>query len=557
MHDPKTNEFAALNVTPAVLDALEKVGYERPSPIQAGAIPPLLEGRDLLGTAQTGTGKTAAFALPLLSRLDLKDVRPQILCLTPTRELAIQVSEAFRRYASQMPGFRILPVYGGQEYAGQLRNLRQGVHVVVGTPGRVMDHLRRGSLVLDGLRTVVLDEADEMLRMGFLDDVEWILQQAPDERQTALFSATMPPPIRKIAETYLNDPSVVRIENKTATVEHTEQLACLVHRHDKLDALARLIETSNHDGMLVFARTKSGTVELAERLTERGFACDALNGDMTQQARERTIGRFKSGALNILIATDVAARGIDVPRITHVINIDVPHDVEAYIHRIGRTGRAGQSGTAITFVTPRETRMLSSIERITRSPIRWLDVPRREQLAARRIETFKKKMLDIVAGEEDLDFFRELVREFADENGCTVEDAAAALAFQAQGERPLQPPADEMRPPRRPSPRQDRGAGPQRFEHRGKRPVRPKNGDLERFRIQVGLDHGVTPGHIVGAITNEAGLAGNSIGRIRLYAKDSTVDLPRGMPQQTLKHLQKVRIFQRPLAIRRDSGGRP
>jgi len=523
VHDPKTNEFAALNVTPAVLDALEKVGYERPSPIQAGAIPPLLEGRDLLGTAQTGTGKTAAFALPLLSRLDLKDVRPQILCLTPTRELAIQVSEAFRRYASQMPGFRILPVYGGQEYAGQLRNLRQGVHVVVGTPGRVMDHLRRGSLVLDGLRT----------------------------------SATMPPPIRKIAETYLNDPSVVRIENKTATVEHTEQLACLVHRHDKLDALARLIETSNHDGMLVFARTKSGTVELAERLTERGFACDALNGDMTQQARERTIGRFKSGALNILIATDVAARGIDVPRITHVINIDVPHDVEAYIHRIGRTGRAGQSGTAITFVTPRETRMLSSIERITRSPIRWLDVPRREQLAARRIETFKKKMLDIVAGEEDLDFFRELVREFADENGCTVEDAAAALAFQAQGERPLQPPADEMRPPRRPSPRQDRGAGPQRFEHRGKRPVRPKNGDLERFRIQVGLDHGVTPGHIVGAITNEAGLAGNSIGRIRLYAKDSTVDLPRGMPQQTLKHLQKVRIFQRPLAIRRDSGGRP
>jgi len=556
VHDVKTDDFASLNVAPQVLAALEKIGYEKPSPIQAGAIPPLLEGRDLLGTAQTGTGKTAAFALPLLSRLDLKEAKPQILVLTPTRELAIQVSESFRRYASGMKGFRILPVYGGQEYAGQLRNLRQGVHVVVGTPGRVMDHLRRGSLVLDGLRTVVLDEADEMLRMGFLDDVEWIMQHTPEERQTALFSATMPGPIRKIAETYLNDPSIVRIANKTATVEHTEQLACLVHHSDKLDCLTRLIETSDSDGMLVFARTKSGTVELAERLAERGFACDALNGDMTQQARERTIGRFKSGGIDLLIATDVAARGIDVPRITHVINIDVPHDVEAYIHRIGRTGRAGQSGTAITFVTPRETRMISVIERVTRSPIRWLDIPRREQLAARRVEAFKQRMLEVLAGNEDLEFFRELVREFAAENDCTVEDAAATLAFQLQGERPLQPPADEMRPPRRPVAQRPQGKRPQRFERNGKRPARAKNADLERFRIQVGTDHGVTPGHIVGAITNESGLAGHNIGRIRLYATDSTVDLPKGMPQQTLKHLGKVRIFQRPLAIRRDSGGR-
>lgn len=544
MHDAKTNGFSDLHLTPAVLAALEKIGYKQPTPIQSQAIPHLLAGRDLIGTAQTGTGKTAAFALPLLSRLDPDRAKPQVLVLTPTRELAIQVSEAFQHYAAQMKGLRVLPIYGGQEYAGQLRHLRRGVHVVVGTPGRVMDHLKRGSLVLDELLTLVLDEADEMLRMGFIDDVEWILKQTPEVHQTVLFSATMPRPIRKIAETYLKDPSEVRIENKTATVEHTDQRACLVYGPDKLDALIRLIETADFDGMLVFSRTKQATVELAERIEARGFACAALNGDMSQQARERTIGRFRSGNLDILIATDVAARGLDVPRISHVVNFDVPYDVEAYIHRIGRTGRAGRTGSAITLVTSRESRMLGVIERATRSPIRWLDLPGREQLAAKRIGAFKQKMTDVLAGGEDLEFFRALIREFAAENGCTTEDAAATLAFQLQGKLPLQPPPDKARP------RAQR-------EERGKpAPRRPGDAGLERFRIQIGRDHGVTPGHIVGAITNEAGLAGHSIGRIQLFEKDSTVDLPRGMPTQILKHLQKVRIFQRPLAIQRD-GDRP
>jgi ATP-dependent RNA helicase DeaD len=549
VHDATTTGFAALNMAPAVLAALEKIGYEQPSPIQSRSIPHLLAGRDLLGTAQTGTGKTAAFALPLLSRVDLARTKPQILVLTPTRELAIQVSEAFRRYASQMNGFRILPLYGGQEYGGQLHNLRRGVHAVVGTPGRIMDHLRRGSLVLDELQCLVLDEADEMLRMGFLDDVEWILKHTPDRHQTVLFSATMARPIRKIAETYLNDPCEVRIETKTATVEQTEQRACLVHGHDKLDALTRLLETEDFDGMLVFARTKSATVDLAERIEARGFACDALNGDMSQQARERTVGRFRSGKLDILIATDVAARGIDVPRISHVINFDIPYDAEAYIHRIGRTGRAGRSGTAITFVTSRESRMLRVIERTTRSQIKWFDVPGREQLAAHRIEAFKQRMLDILAGDEDLEFFGNLIREFAAENGCSTEDAAAALVFLQQRNRPLQPPPDRLPPPRQPRPQRDRRGTPSS--------QRPCDAALERFRIQVGRDHGVTPGHIVGAITNEAGLTGHDIGRIQLYDKDSTVDLPRDMPKHVLRHLQKVRIFQQPLAIQRDNGRQP
>jgi len=534
-----TTGFTALGLAPAVMHALEKIGYEQPSPIQSQSIPHLLAGRDLLGVAQTGTGKTAAFALPLLSRLDLAKTKPQVLILAPTRELAIQVSEAFQRYASQMKGFHIVPIYGGQEYGGQLRQLSRGVHVVVGTPGRVMDHLTRGSLVLDELQTLVLDEADEMLRMGFLDDVEWILQHIPDQRQTALFSATMPAPIQKVAETYMKDPSVVRIEAETVTVEHTEQRACLVHGHDKLDALTRLLETAEFDGMLVFVRTKTATVELAERIEARGFACDVLNGDMSQQARERTVGRFRSGKLDILIATDVAARGIDVPRISHVINFDIPYDAEAYIHRVGRTGRAGRDGTAITFVTARERRLLRTIERATRSPIEWLSVPGREQLAERRIKVFKQQMQDILGGDEELEFFRQLIRAFASEHACSTEDAAAALAFLLQRNRPLQPPPDKM-PPAKPP-----------------RPPRAHESELERFRIQVGRQHGVTPGHIVGAIANEAGIDSHNIGRIQLYDTYSTVDLPRGMPRHILQHLQKVRIYQQRLAIQRDTGQQP
>jgi len=536
------SDFAALNLAPAVLRTLEEIGYEQPFPIQSQSIPHLLAGRDLLGVAQTGTGKTAAFALPLLSRLDLAKAKPQVLVLTPTRELAIQVSEAFQRYASQMKGFHIVPIYGGQEYGGQLRQLSRGVHVVVGTPGRIMDHLARGSLVLDELQTLVLDEADEMLRMGFLDDIEWILQRTPDQRQTALFSATMPRPIQKVAETYMNNPSEVRIEAETVTVEHTEQRACLVHAHDKLDALTRLLETTDFDGMLVFVRTKTATVELAQRVEARGFACDALNGDMNQQLRERTIGRFRSGKLDILIATDVAARGIDVPRISHVINFDIPFDVEAYIHRIGRTGRAGRAGNAITFVTPRESRLLRTIERATRSPIQWLNVPGREQLAEYRIKAFKQQMQNILGGDEELKFFRQVIRDFAAENACSTEDAAAALAFLLQRKRPLQPPPDKLRPPKHPRPRREpRSPG-------------PDESTFERYRLRVGRDHGVTPGHIVGAIANEAGLNGRNIGRIQLYDKHSTVDLPRGMPRHVLRHLQRVRILQRSLAIQRDTG---
>jgi ATP-dependent RNA helicase DeaD len=534
--------------------AVEEIGYEQPSPIQSQSIPPLLAGRDLIGMAQTGTGKTAAFALPLLSRVDLANAVPQVLVLAPTRELAIQVSEAFQRYASRMEGFHVVPIYGGQEYSGQLRQLRRGVHVVVGTPGRVMDHLRRGSLVLDSLRTLVLDEADEMLRMGFLDDVEWILRHTPDTRQTALFSATMPPQIRKVAETYLRDPCEVSIVEATITVKDTEQHACLVHAGDKLDALTRLLETAEFDGVLVFVRTKTATVELAGRVEARGFACTPLNGDMDQKSRERTIGRFRAGALDVLIATDVAARGLDVPRISHVINFDVPHDAEAYIHRVGRTGRAGRGGTAITFVTARERRLLHSIERATRSPMKWLEVPGQEQLAERRIGAFKQQMKDILAGNEELDFFRELIRDFAAENTCSTEDAAAALAFQLQRERPLQPPPDKGRQ-RKPSLSGDRDGANTRFQRgRTSSTQRADDSQLERYTFQVGREHGVGAGHIVGAITGEAGLDGSEIGRIKLNAKAGTVDLPLGLSSEILQRLEHVRVLQQPLELRRTGG---
>ena len=556
MHDEETPPvpgFDALGLAPAVLRAIEKIGYEQPTPIQAGSIPPLLAGDDLIGMAQTGTGKTAAFALPLLSRIDLSVAKPQLLVLAPTRELAIQVSEAFQRYASELPGFHVVPLYGGQEYAGQLRQLRRGVHAVIGTPGRVMDHLNRGSLVLDGLRTLVLDEADEMLRMGFLDDVEWILRHTPKTRQTALFSATMPTRIRAVAETYLRQPSEVRIVSETATVTDTVQHACLVHGSDKLDALTRLLETSDFDGMLVFVRTKTATMELVERIEARGFACGALNGDMNQQARERTVGRFKGGTLDILIATDVAARGIDVPRISHVINYDIPYDAEAYIHRVGRTGRAGRGGTAITFVTARERRLLGAIERATRSPIAWLDLPGRKELAERRIGVFKQKMQTVLAGEEELDFFRQLIRDFATENDCSTEDAAAVLAFQLQRERPLQPPPDRGRPPQPSASRKERRPA----ASGGASPSYGGDTSRERYRIQVGRSHGATARHIVGALANEAGLSGKSIGRVQLNETDSTVELPTGLPGEVLLRLRRVRVLKQPLAIQLDTESAP
>ncbi|MCC6302204.1 MAG: DEAD/DEAH box helicase [Gammaproteobacteria bacterium] len=453
MTEEVITRFSDLALAAPILKAVAEVGYETPSPIQARTIPPLLEGRDLLGVAQTGTGKTAAFALPLLSRLDLARRRPQLLVLTPTRELAIQVAEAMQAYARHLPGFHVLPVYGGQGMGTQLRQLERGVHVVVGTPGRVQDHLRRATLVLDHLAAVVLDEADEMLRMGFIDDVEEILRRAPEGRQVALFSATMPEPIRRVARTHLHDPVEVRIEAKTSTVKTIRQRYWQVSGTHKLDALTRILEVEDFNGLLIFVRTKVATEELAEKLEARGYACSALNGDMNQALREKTVERLKGGALDIVVATDVAARGLDVERISHVVNYDIPYDTEAYVHRIGRTGRAGRKGEAILFVAPRERRMLAAIERATGQKIAPMQLPTRADIAGRRIEQFKQSITDAIEGQE-LGFFEELVEAYQGERNIGLAEIAAALAFLVQRERPLledlpeEAPARQAPPPR-------------------------------------------------------------------------------------------------------------
>ncbi|MFZ1641646.1 MAG: DEAD/DEAH box helicase, partial [Candidatus Contendobacter sp.] len=438
MSDPIT-QFEELALSPALLQTLKEVGYEAPSPIQAACIPHLLAGHDLIGQAQTGTGKTAAFALPLLQRLDLADCQPQVLVLTPTRELAIQVAEAFQSYARHLPGFHVLPIYGGQSMTLQLRHLRRGAHVVVGTPGRIMDHLRRETLALDGLRSVVLDEADEMLRMGFIEDVDWILERTPPERQIALFSATMPEPIRQVAHRHLRDPREVKIQTRTATVATVQQRYWQVSGLHKLDALNRILEVEELDAALVFVRTKIAATELAERLEARGYACAALHGDMTQALRERTIEQLKGNAIDIVIATDVAARGLDVQRISHVINYDIPYDAEAYIHRIGRTGRAGRAGNAILFVAPREMRMLRVIEKATRQPITPMQPPSQAAIAGHRLTRFKQKILDTLAAQE-LGFFHEVVGQIEQEQDIGAGDIAAALAYLMQRDRPLQAP---------------------------------------------------------------------------------------------------------------------
>ena len=532
-----------------LLKALEDLGYELPTPIQAETIPLLLAGRDLVGQAQTGTGKTAAFALPLLSNLDLKRAEPQLLVLAPTRELAIQVAEAFKSYAAQVKSFRVLPVYGGQEYASQIRALRRGVHVLVGTPGRVMDHMRRGNIKLDQLRALVLDEADEMLRMGFIDDVEWILEQTPDERQIALFSATMPDAIRQISKRYLNDPAEVTIRVKTTTADTIRQRYWPVSGTHKLDALTRILESESIDGMIVFVRTRTATVEVAEKLEARGFRAQALNGDIAQKSRERLIEQLKSGKLDILVATDVAARGLDVERISHVINYDIPHDTEAYVHRIGRTGRAGRSGEAILFVAPREKRMLQSIEKATGQHIDLMQLPTTDTVNNRRIERFKQRISNTLA-EEDLTMFRELLRDYQREQDIDALDIAAALARQAQGSVPFllseknlsgkeqarnRSTADEGESGATASRRQSKRAG------RDSKPA-PVDEGMERFRIEVGHRHGVKPGNIVGAIANEADIDSQYIGRIDIFEDYSTVDLPEGMPKDLLRELRRVRV---------------
>ncbi len=539
--------FRDLNLTGPVLKALEDVGYEAPSPIQAKTIPFILAGKDVLGQAQTGTGKTAAFALPLLSTIQVKRLEPQVLVLAPTRELAIQVSEAFQRYASHIKGFHVLPIYGGQEYGAQIRQLKRGVHVVVGTPGRIMDHMRKGTLKLAALKTLVLDEADEMLRMGFIDDVEWILEQIPEARQTALFSATMPDAIRKIANKYLHEPEHITIKVRTATADTIRQRYWVVSGLHKLDALTRILEAEHFEAMIVFVRTKTATVELAEKLEARGYATAAINGDIAQNLRERTIDRLKKGSLDILVATDVAARGLDVDRISHVVNYDIPYDTEAYIHRIGRTGRAGRTGDAILFVSPREQRLLRAIERATKKQIEKMEMPSTEIINDKRIGRFKQKITDTLAV-EDLAFFQQLVEQYEREHDVPVIEIAAALAKLVQGETPfLLKHKSEKKSAN--DERESQGGKSAKPKSRKSKPDRMVA--MERFRIEVGRSHGVKPGNIVGAIANEAGLDSKLIGQIDIHDNFSLVSLPVGMPKDVFNELKNIWVSGQRLRISR------
>jgi len=546
--------FRDLALIEPVLRALNDVGYETPSPIQAQTIPLLLKGKDVLGQAQTGTGKTAAFALPILSRIDLKQKDPQVLVLAPTRELAIQVAEAFQRYAAHLKGFHVLPIYGGQDYTTQLRQLKRGAHVVVGTPGRVMDHMRKGTLNLDGLSHLVLDEADEMLRMGFIDDVEWILEQIPEQRQIALFSATMPTAIRKIAQQYLNEPEHVTIKVTTTSAENIRQRYWLVSGVHKLDALTRILEVETFDGMIIFVRTKTATVELAEKLEARGYSAAAINGDMSQALRERAINNLKNGKLDILIATDVAARGLDVDRITHVVNYDIPYDTESYVHRIGRTGRAGRTGDAILFIAPRERNLLGNIEKATKQKVEEMGLPSTEVINNKRISRFKQNITDTLAAEE-LSFFNQLVEQYQREHNVSALEIAAALAKLVQGDTPL---LMQNLPKRAKDSRDDRPARddrPSRSDkaQRERKPKRAFGGgtdiEMETYRIEVGHTHGVKPGNIVGAIANETGIDGDHIARIRIQDDYSTVELPAGIPKELFEELKKVRVAGQQLNI--------
>jgi len=541
--------FKQLALSKPILKALDEIGYETPSPIQAETIPLLLAGRDVLGQAQTGTGKTAAFALPLISNLDIKQKDPQVLVLVPTRELAIQVAEAFQKYARHLKGFHVLPVYGGQDYRGQIHALKRGVHIVVGTPGRVMDHMRRGTLKLDRLSALVLDEADEMLRMGFIDDVEWVLEQTPAERQIALFSATMPQQIRRIATRHLSDPVQVTIKVKTATADTIRQRFWPVSGVHKLDALTRILEAETFDAMLIFVRTKTSTLELAEKLQARGYDAAALNGDIPQKQRERTIQQLKQGKLDILVATDVAARGLDVERISHVVNYDIPYDTEAYIHRIGRTGRAGRHGDAILFVAPRERRMLAAIEKATRKKIDLMELPSTELINDKRIARFKQRITDTLAN-DDLGLFTELIEQYQMEHNVPALEISAALAQLLQGDTPL---LLKHKPQAKTKFQRDDGSRPPRKKPAGKQRAKGKSAALEdgmlRYRIAVGHNHKVKPANIVGAIANEAGIDSQNIGRIDIFDDHSLIDLPKGMPKAIFNDLKTVRVSGHPMKI--------
>ncbi len=561
--------FADLSLDTRVLSTIEKMGYETPSPIQAETIPHLVEGRDVVGLAQTGTGKTAAFALPALTHMaadydagNLGSV-PNTLVLAPTRELAIQVAEAFSTYAAQLEGISVLPIYGGAPYGPQLQGLRRGANVVVGTPGRVIDHMTKGSLDLSEVKHLILDEADEMLRMGFAEEVDKILAQTPDDKQVALFSATMPRAIRRISEDYLNDPVEVSVKAKTTTSANIRQRFVFIKHHAKPEALVRILETEPHDAVIVFVRTRSATEEVANKLSARGFRAQAINGDIPQNLREKTVESLKAGRIDVLVATDVAARGLDVERISHVFNYDIPLDTESYVHRIGRTGRAGRSGEAILFVTPREKRMLRSIEKATRQPVEQMNLPTVADVNASRLERFSERITQTL-NSEDLEEYRDLVTSYVGEHNTPSEDVAAALVAMVHDGRPLlldeQSDDDLARAAAQSFDREDRGGRDDRGDRGDRGPRGGKSGPPSAdpgnaiYKIAVGKKDGVNPGHIVGAITGEANLRGNQVGSINIYPSFSLVELPESLSPQQWEALGSARVGGRPLRIERDSG---
>ncbi len=568
---PAASGFARFGFGAELMEAIAACGYSEPSPIQKAAIPELLLGRDLVGQAQTGTGKTAAFALPLLAGLDPDQRTPQVLVLAPTRELALQVSEAFNSYAARLPQVRVLPIYGGADFRDQIVRLKRGVQIVVGTPGRVMDHMRQGTLDLSGLRALVLDEADEMLRMGFIDDVEWVLSQLPEQRQVVLFSATMPAEIRRLSRQYLKDPAEVTIRQKAADAGSIRQRHLVVHAGQKLEALTRVLEAESREGVILFARTKAITLAVSEALEQQGYDVAVLNGDVPQAQRERTVERLRSGQVNVLVATDVAARGLDVERISLVINYDIPFDAEAYVHRIGRTGRAGRSGDAILFLTPRERRFLSGLERAVGRPIPAMEVPTDADINQGRLDRLRERLTAAVreprgdASEQAL--LAEIVQRVASELEASPEQLALAALQLAVGDRPLlvQGGAAWQRPAGMPTAGRERdrdegrGGERRRLERQPRGGSAPRSGDepsppeadMERFRIEVGWRDRVKPGNIVGAIANEAGLNGRSIGRIQIFDTHSTIDLPSGMPEDVFHALRRLRVMNKELQISR------
>ncbi|HAU14472.1 MAG: ATP-dependent RNA helicase [Pseudomonadales bacterium] len=550
-----TTSFETLGMPDFVLKTLSELGYESPSPIQAASIPVFMSGADLIGQAQTGTGKTAAFALPVLAQLDDALHKPQALILTPTRELAIQVAEAFQRYARYRKGFRIAPIYGGQDFRPQLKLLKQGVQVVVGTPGRLLDHLRRGTLDISEVKTLVLDEADEMLRMGFIDDVEDILSHCSGEQQTALFSATMPAPIKRIADKYLTEPQHVHIQAKTATVERIDQSYWLVDGRQKPEALRRYLETRNFDAVIVFVRTRENANEVAEKVNAWGYRAEAIHGAISQSQREKTINGLKKSRFDILVATDVAARGLDVDRFSHVVNYDIPHDSESYVHRIGRTGRAGRSGETVLFVTHRENRLLKLIERHTKQKIERAHIPNNDVVLQQRVERFKQQVAEQAAKAPSA-LIQSVVEQCCHDLEIEPELLAGVLINMLHAEHPLEP-KEEIKQARE---RSDSDGKPRRGELRNdEAPIATAPNplqdfpdvEMERFRIEVGRRGGVTPRDIVGAIANEAGIESNYIGDIILRNEFSTIDLPSGMPKELFNQMKKIRVRGAPIRITR------